>query len=59
MLAICDSFEALTAGRVTGEALDTRQALGEIRAAAGTKFDPELAELFARGLRSGFVAERG
>lgn len=46
ILAIVDSYDAMTSTRPYRRAMKPRQALAEIRAGAGTQFDPKLAALF-------------
>ncbi len=46
ILSIADSFDAMTSDRPYRKGLSTQYALGEIRAGAGTQFDPVLAETF-------------
>jgi HD-GYP domain-containing protein (c-di-GMP phosphodiesterase class II) len=59
ILAIVDAYDSMTAGRSYKAARSKQQAIDEIRRLAGTRFDPDLAEAFARvvgggkGFRSG------
>ena len=58
MLAICDSYDAMTSVRCYSAARSTEQALQEIANCSGRQFDPDLAERFcsfvqAAGLISG------
>lgn len=48
ILSIIDCYEALVSDRVYRKGVNKRQALQEIRYHAGTQFDPELVEVFAR-----------
>ena len=48
ILAIVDSFDAMTAGRPYRGTLTYQAAVDEIMAHAGTQFDPFLAEIFAQ-----------
>jgi diguanylate cyclase (GGDEF)-like protein len=48
MLSICDAFESMTTGRRWRPAMSTAQALEEIERDSATRFDPQLAEIFAR-----------
>ncbi|MDO8585529.1 MAG: diguanylate cyclase [Armatimonadota bacterium] len=46
ILALADSFDAMTSDRPYRKALSVEQALAEIEANAGKQFDPDLAESF-------------
>ena len=46
IIALCDSFDAMTNDRPYRRAMTTQEALAEIKACAGTQFDPELAAKF-------------
>jgi HD-GYP domain-containing protein (c-di-GMP phosphodiesterase class II) len=46
IFAIVDSFDAMTSDRPYRSALPVEEAVGEIRAGAGTQFDPECAKAF-------------
>jgi len=46
VLAICDSFDAMTTERVYKKAMTREAAFEELRALAGTLYDPSLVELF-------------
>jgi HD-GYP domain-containing protein (c-di-GMP phosphodiesterase class II) len=46
ILAVADAFDAMTSQRSYCDALDTRAALAEIEACAGTQFDPIVAGVF-------------
>lgn len=47
MLALCDSFDAMTTARCyRGEPLSTSAALAEIASCAGTQFDPAMCQNF-------------
>jgi len=43
---VCDGFDAMTAQRPYGQAMSVENALDELRANAGTQFDPELVDVF-------------
>jgi putative nucleotidyltransferase with HDIG domain len=46
IIAIADSFDAMTSKRVYKNALSYSEAMEEIKKNAGTQFDPEIAEIF-------------
>ncbi len=46
MIAICDAYDAITSERPYRHASTSERAVDELRASAGTQFDPELVELF-------------
>ena len=46
LICLGDSFDAMTSNRTYRKAMPVEVALTEIRRAAGTQFDPELAEIF-------------
>ena len=46
IIFVCDAFEAMTADRPYHAALTPDAALAELRANAGTQFDPEVVDLF-------------
>jgi two-component system cell cycle response regulator len=48
IIAICDTYDAMTSARSYRAALPAQQALAEIRRCAGSQFDPRLAEVFLR-----------
>ncbi len=50
ILAVVDAFSAMTTTRPYRKALSVQQALDELRAAAGTQLDPELAAVFVDGI---------
>jgi diguanylate cyclase (GGDEF)-like protein len=47
IVAICDAYEAMIAGRPYREAVSHEAAIAELRRMAGVQFDPELVEVFA------------
>lgn len=60
ILAVADAFEAITAHRPHRPARSPKEALAELRAGAGTQFDPRLVEAFAKLVeREPRVAGRG
>jgi HD-GYP domain-containing protein (c-di-GMP phosphodiesterase class II) len=40
VIAACDAFSAMTAGRPYGDVADRAQAIAELRRCSGTQFDP-------------------
>jgi HD-GYP domain-containing protein (c-di-GMP phosphodiesterase class II) len=46
IISVCDAYEAMTADRPYRRALASEIALAELRAGAGTQFDPEVVEIF-------------
>jgi diguanylate cyclase (GGDEF)-like protein len=46
VVAICDAYEAMTSDRAYRSALGHEAACRELRAAAGTQFDPEVVDVF-------------
>ena len=46
MIAICDAYDAITSERPYRHARSSDLAIDELRASAGTQFDPELVEAF-------------
>jgi response regulator RpfG family c-di-GMP phosphodiesterase len=58
MLAIVDAYDAMTSSRPYRQAMTIEQALSEIRAGAGSQFDPALASLFVDMIQSGELVEQ-
>ena len=56
LLSVVDAFDAMTSERSYRPALTVEQALAELELCAGTQFDPELAETFVEGWRTGDIA---
>ncbi len=53
IIAIADAYEVMTGGRPYKKALSQKQALRELKKAAGTQFDPELVKLFIKDIAEG------
>ncbi|HEY5386742.1 MAG TPA: diguanylate cyclase, partial [Thermoleophilia bacterium] len=51
VIAVCDSWQAMVSDRPYRPALSPEQALAELRAGAGSQFDPQLVEAFIEGLQ--------
>lgn len=58
VIAVCDSFDAMTSDRPYRKAIPEELALAELRRCAGTQFDPEVVEAFVAAveLRSAAVS---
>lgn len=52
IVAVADTYDAMTSKRVYRDALDQNTALREIRKGKGTQFDPEIADVFDEAIRS-------
>jgi len=48
VIRVCDAYSALTDSRPYGDPVGEAEALAELRRGAGSDFDPDLVELFAR-----------
>ena len=46
IIALADSYDAMTSERPYRRALSEKEALSEIQENAGTQFDPEIARIF-------------
>ena len=57
ILAVADAYSAMTTDRTYRKAMTEDEALEELRAGAGTQFDPELAGLFIRMRRAARAQE--
>jgi two-component system, cell cycle response regulator len=58
VILICDAYNAMTEGRPYRAAISGEQALEELRAGAGTQFDPELVKKFAEKVLPTMERER-
>jgi diguanylate cyclase (GGDEF)-like protein len=52
VIAICDAWQAMTTDRPYRPALSREEALAELRAGAGTQFDPGLVEAFVESVET-------
>jgi len=61
ILAIADSFDAMTSDRPYRKAMSQKDAIKELQRYAGTQFDPELVKIFVSALRKkpGESVEKG
>ena len=55
ILAVCDSFDAMTTKRTYKEAMSVDYAISELERNKGTQFDPKLAEAFVELLKEGKI----
>ena len=55
LTAIADAFDAMTSNRVYRSGMGQERALEEIQNGAGKQFDPAMAEVFVRAMRSGGI----
>ena len=46
IIAVCDAFDAMTSDRSYRKAMSAEVAIAELRASAGTQFDPEVVDAF-------------
>ncbi len=56
IIAICDTFDAMTANRVYRGALDMDQVMEELKKGRGTQFDPYLDDLFMNLIETGEIS---
>jgi HD-GYP domain-containing protein (c-di-GMP phosphodiesterase class II) len=54
MLAICDSFDAMTTNRCYRNPITLESCIEEIKRCSGTQFDPSICELFIEFLKDRF-----
>ena len=57
IIAVCDSFDAMTSNRPYRTAMSAEGALSELHNCAGTQFDPAVIKAFARVIRSPLAAD--
>ncbi len=58
VILVVDAFDAMTSNRPYGRVKTTEEALAELRAHAGTQFDPRIVEAMHDAYRSGLLDER-
>jgi response regulator RpfG family c-di-GMP phosphodiesterase len=58
LMAVVDTFDAMTSDRPYRRAKDFKMALKEIRDCAGTQFDPDMAQLFVNTWDKGLIDKR-
>jgi two-component system cell cycle response regulator len=56
VVAVCDAFDAMTTNRPYRRRIDEPDAVAELRACAGTQFDPKVVEAFTRVLEREMTA---
>ena len=56
IIAVCDSFDAMTSPRPHAEPISTQAAIRELVRCSGTQFDPEVVEAFA-AVQADLIAE--
>lgn len=55
ILAVCDSYDAITSKRIYKDALSKEYAIAELERNKGTQFDPYLADTFIRLVKEGKI----
>ena len=58
IIAVCDSFDAMTSNRPYRTAMSVEGALSELHNCSGTQFDPAVVNAFVRAVHSPLVAQR-
>jgi diguanylate cyclase (GGDEF)-like protein len=56
IIAVCDSFDAMTSPRPFAEPISTQEAIRELLRCSGTQFDPEVVDAFA-AVQADLIAE--
>ena len=59
IIAVCDAFGAMTCDRPYRLGMSAAEALAELRAGAGTQFDPAVVDAFCQAVRTQAPAARG
>jgi hypothetical protein len=59
IIAVCDAFGAMTCDRPYRDGMPVAQAIGELRAGAGTQFDPAVVDAFCEAVAVQAPALRG
>jgi diguanylate cyclase (GGDEF)-like protein len=59
VVAVCDAFDAMTSNRPYRQRIGEPAALAELRACAGTQFDPEVVEAFVQVLEREMASAAG
>ena len=59
VLAVVDSFDAMTTDRSYRRALSEASAVAELERCAGTQFDPEIVRVFVEAWQDGSLADAG
>ncbi len=59
VIFVCDAFDAMTSERTYSGAIDPSRALAELRACAGTQFDPTVVAAFVQTLEDAGLDPRG
>ena len=57
VLAVVDTFDAMTSDRSYRRALSQQQAIAEIERCAGTQFDPDIVRVFVEAWRDGSLVD--
>ncbi len=58
IIFVCDAFDAMTSNRTYSSAISTTAAVAELRACAGTQFDPEVVNAFIATLEDSPADEK-
>ena len=56
IIAVVDAYDAMTTDRPYRPAMSRERAVAELRAGAGTQFDPEVVEAFRRAYKNGKIS---
>jgi two-component system, cell cycle response regulator len=59
IIAVCDAFGAMTCDRPYREAMNSSEALDELRSGAGTQFDPAVVDAFCEAVLAKAPTARG